>query len=209
MFLKLEGISASSLEKVDGKAVVESLNSLYSEWDTYLKTRLTNLEKVKNIGETYMLIGNRKAKGQESASNDAAHFMMEMLDFSAFAVSTLQNLTLADATEGGISVQMGAHIGSAMGTVLDTERPLYDVFGDTVNTAARLTTNSPRNNQLHISAAFHSRLIHSEQVADCISGPFTVEMKGKEATESWLVDPAALPPSLTSVSSIMVSIPDV
>eukprot|EP01006_Ploeotia_vitrea_P030029 TRINITY_DN62488_c0_g2_i1.p1 TRINITY_DN62488_c0_g2~~TRINITY_DN62488_c0_g2_i1.p1 ORF type:complete len:177 (-),score=15.29 TRINITY_DN62488_c0_g2_i1:64-594(-) len=147
------------------------------------------------------------------------HFLAELICFTNFVVQSLNSVSaeyLATLTpsppasspsspfpspppganlypsHSKLSVRMGLHIGPLMGTVLDVARPLYDVFGDTVNTAARLTTNSPHPNCLHISEDIRQLLLKtlfqdSSQITLQISGPHTVPMKGKEPMRTWTV----------------------
>jgi len=80
-------------------------------------------------------------------------------------------------------IRIGIHTGQAIGSVVGTKKYIYDVFGDTVNTASRLQTCSKP-----------MKINVSREVVDQLGAYYPVEtrgivqVKGKKAMEMFFVD---------------------
>ena len=108
------------------RGVVELLNRLVSEFDSL--AAMHKLEKIKTIGDAYMIAG-----GLPERSSDHAERLVRMGFDMLAAVARLR-------AETGIDVQMrvGIASGPVMAGVIGKKKFSYDVWGDTVNLAARL-----------------------------------------------------------------------
>jgi len=111
------------------EATVSLLNRVFSAFD--LLTEKYSLEKVKTIGDAYMVAGGipEPRPGNVYA---VAEMALEVL-------STVERI----GSELGepIAVRVGMHTGPAVAGVIGTHKLSYDVWGDTVNTAARLESH--------------------------------------------------------------------
>ncbi len=110
--------------------VVEVLNHLVSEFDALAAQH--GIEKIKTIGDAYMA-----AAGLPEPSTDHADRLALMALDMLEAVQRLR-------AERGIEVHMriGMASGPVMAGVIGTRKFSYDVWGDTVNLAARLEARS-------------------------------------------------------------------
>ncbi len=150
--------------------LVEVLNSVFSIFDR-LADRY-GLEKIKTIGDAYMVVG-----GIGPGANDhpmrVAEMGMEMID----EVGRYR-------TSGGasIAIRVGMHVGPAIAGVIGIKKFIYDVWGDTVNTASRLeSTGEPGRIQV-LPDTMH-RLGHGFR----FEPRGMVELKGKGSMETWQI----------------------
>ena len=170
MFSDIVGFTALS-EKVTPTELVNHLNRLFSAFDDLAEKH--GLEKIKTIGDAYMVAGGFPEK-RDSHANDVSAMALDMLD----AV-----LTCNQDSEYPLSIRIGIHTGPAVAGVIGIKKFVYDVWGDTVNTASRME-----------SSGLPGRIQLSEEAASKLEGDFVieergmVEVKGKEPMRTyWLV----------------------
>jgi class 3 adenylate cyclase len=101
------------------------LNRIFSSFDVLAEKH--GLEKIKTIGDAYMVAAGLEDQPDQVAT--AADMALDMLE----AVRTLRN----DIGEE-LAVRIGIHTGPAVAGVLGKRKLFYDVWGDSVNTAARM-----------------------------------------------------------------------
>ena len=106
--------------------VVRYLNRVFSQFDRLAEEY--GLEKIKTIGDAYMVAGGMPDARVGHAA-DVANMALEILD-----VTTQLGRELHD----NLTVRVGIHTGPAVAGVIGTRKLFYDVWGDTVNTAARM-----------------------------------------------------------------------
>jgi class 3 adenylate cyclase len=119
--------------------VVEMLNRVFYAFDDMVE-RL-GLEKIKTIGDAYMVAGGVPHARADHAEA-VAGLAFEMLEFVAGA---------------GVGLRIGIHSGRVVAGVIGKHKFSYDIWGDTVNTAARLQTSSEPGH-IHISGDTARRL---------------------------------------------------
>ncbi len=116
--------------------LIEEMNRLFSAFDAICER--TGVEKIKTVGDAYLAIG-----GLDGGSDHAA----------AVAETALRMVEHVEATPGLAAVwriRIGLHGGPAVAGVIGTAKFAYDVWGDTVNVAARLEAASEPN-RIHVS----------------------------------------------------------
>jgi adenylate cyclase len=106
--------------------LVSFLNRIFSEFDRLAAEH--GLEKIKTIGDAYMVAGGLPEK-QEGHARAVAGMALAMLEATA---------ALSRELGEEIAVRIGIHSGPAVAGVIGSRKLFYDVWGDTVNTAARM-----------------------------------------------------------------------
>jgi class 3 adenylate cyclase len=116
-------------EQITPEQVVEVLNDLFSTFDQL--TRRHGLEKIKTIGDAYMVVG-----GLPEPRTDHAEAVADM------ALAILREVA-GRSDPGGrpLQVRIGIDTGPVVAGVIGTSRFSYDLWGDTVNTASRMESH--------------------------------------------------------------------
>jgi adenylate cyclase len=108
------------------KRVTEVLNILYSKLD--LLARKHGLEKIKTIGDCYMAAAGIPIIDPDNAVK-AANFVIEVKEL-------LKDYDTGDGTI--LQFRYGVDCGPVVAGVIGDHKFIYDVWGDTVNTASRM-----------------------------------------------------------------------
>jgi adenylate cyclase len=113
-------------QRVAPDQVVEALNDLFSAFDRLARQR--GLEKIKTIGDAYMVVG-----GLPEPRPDHAEAVADM------ALAMREEVAgRSDPTGQPLQVRIGIATGPVVAGVIGTTRFSYDLWGDTVNTASRM-----------------------------------------------------------------------
>ena len=119
----------SRSERIAPEQVVELLNDLFSAFDRLAQGR--GLEKIKTIGDAYMVVG-----GLPEPRRDHAVAVAEM------ALAILGEVAgRRDPSGRPLQVRIGIDTGPVVAGVIGTSRFSYDLWGDTVNTASRMESH--------------------------------------------------------------------
>jgi class 3 adenylate cyclase len=119
----------SRSERVAPEQVVEVLNDLFSAFDRLALQR--GLEKIKTIGDAYMVVG-----GVPDPRPDHAEAVAEM------ALAMREEVDgRSDPSGQPLMLRIGIDTGPVVAGVIGTSRFSYDLWGDTVNTASRMESN--------------------------------------------------------------------
>jgi class 3 adenylate cyclase len=109
--------------------LVELLNEIFSEFDRL--TEIYNLEKIKTIGDSYMAVA-----GLPTPRDDHADAVAAMaLDMQ----TAIQNFNRRNQRH--FQIRIGIHSGSVVAGVIGLKKFIYDLWGDTVNTASRMESH--------------------------------------------------------------------
>jgi adenylate cyclase len=137
-------------ERQTPEDVVGSLSELFILFEEC--ARRNGLEKIKTVGDAFLATGG---------------LLNPVADPVAASVRcALEIMEAAPGIRQGWQVRTGVHIGSVMAGIVGEERYQFDIWGDTVNVAARLT-----------SAALPQTIALTEAVAASLGG-FTVIPRG-------------------------------
>ena len=129
--------------------LVATLNEFFSRFDE-LSSNL-GLDRLKTIGDSYMFccgVTQRQKAHAAYACLGALQFMR--------AVSEVNDGRRKDGLDSW-AMRVGLHSGPVMAGVVGETRFSYDIWGDTVNVAARLEQASDTN-RINISEATHHRV---------------------------------------------------
>ncbi len=155
LFSDIVGFTALS-EKVTPTELVVHLNWLFSAFDDLAEKH--GLEKIKTIGDAYMVAGGIPVQRVGHAKAVSA-MALDMLD----AVEECNRVTGEP-----VSIRIGVHTGPAVAGVIGIKKFAYDIWGDTVNTASRMEMSGVPG-KIHLS----------EQAAAMVKGDFIVEERGE------------------------------
>ena len=164
-------------EKLAPEELVSRLNLIFSSFDDLVDK--LKLEKIKTIGDAYMVAG-----GLHSREYDHAQAIAEM------ALAMLRRVADFGTQFGSeLSLRIGIHTGSVVAGVIGKKKFIYDVWGDTVNTASRMESHGEPG-KIQVSEATQLLLKNSYELAE--RGP--MEIKGKGTMRTWfLLGPKAMP----------------
>ena len=110
-------------------SIVELLNEIFSKFDDLAEKY--KLEKIKTIGDAYMVVGGLPEPNEDHAKR-VASFALEMLEM-------IRILRLE--TNIPIEVRIGINSGAAVAGVIGKKKFIYDLWGDSVNTASRMESH--------------------------------------------------------------------
>ena len=155
--------------------LVSVLNDVFTVFDELVERY--GLEKVKTIGDAYMVVG-----GMLDESDDHTVRMAAMALDLAEAVGRIEA-----AVRLGITFRIGIHCGPVVAGVIGTKKFIYDVWGDTVNMASRMESLGVPG-RVQVTHAVMERLIGTFDV----ESRGLIDVKGKGPTATYLlVDRAA------------------
>lgn len=112
--------------RVPATDLVKLLGQIFSEFDNLVEQH--QLEKIKTIGDAYMVVG-----GLPLPTPDSATAIAEM------ALKMQQSISHIHADNGEpFQLRIGINSGSIVAGVIGTKKFSYDLWGDTVNVASRM-----------------------------------------------------------------------
>lgn len=156
---------SSSLES---QVLVEFLNEVFSKFDEL--ARAHGLEKIKTIGDSYMVVGGIP----DPVDNHAEAIADMALDM----VKTINQITISDS--GPVSMRVGINSGPVRVGVIGTSKFSYDLWGDTVNIASRMESHGVPGG-IQVSETTHD-LLRDRYVLEKRSETIQVKGKGKMST---------------------------
>ncbi|MEG4441070.1 adenylate/guanylate cyclase domain-containing protein [Microcoleus sp. AT9_B5] len=129
LFADIVGFTQLS-SRVSPTQLVSLLNDIFSTFDNLAERH--GLEKIKTIGDAYMVVG-----GLPIPRPDHAEAIAEMALDMQQAVIDFNN------TENqALNIRIGINSGPVVAGVIGIKKFIYDLWGDTVNTASRMESHS-------------------------------------------------------------------
>jgi class 3 adenylate cyclase len=158
---------ASTLHPGD---LVALLNDIFSTFDKLAEQY--GLEKIKTIGDAYMVVGGLPTP---KADNAEAVALMALAMQEAIGKFTRGN-------EEPFEMRIGIATGPVVAGVIGTKKFAYDLWGDTVNTASRMESHG-------LAGAIQVTKTTYQQLEDKFNfqlrGP--LQIKGKGTTQAYLL----------------------
>jgi class 3 adenylate cyclase len=152
------------------EALVTMLNELFSTFDGLAERH--GLEKIKTIGDAYMVVAGVPQPVADHATA-ITHMALDMIaSIEAYARRNGSPLT----------IRVGIHTGSVVAGVIGTKKFIYDLWGDTVNTASRMESHGVPG-RIHVSEATYLLLAGSFD----FEPRAPIEVKGKGTMQTYLV----------------------
>lgn len=152
LFIDIVGFTELST-KIDPKKLVEILGSIFTKFDQLAEKY--GLEKIKTIGDSYMAVSGIPSTNKLHALA-AAQMALEIKD-------TMNNYKSNDANQ--IQFRIGLDNGPVIAGVIGEKKFIYDLWGDAVNTAARMESNGAPG-QVHITERFKDELLSSKSLTN-------------------------------------------
>ena len=169
LFADLTGFTRLSL-KLKPDDLVEMLDTIFSRFDELVDQY--GLEKIKTIGDEYMVAAGIPIPREDHAKA-LANFALAMRD-------SLEEYNQMAGTN--LQLRIGINSGPVVAGVIGKRRFLYDLWGDSVNTASRMESHGiPGEIQV------------SEATRDLLDGQFSfvdrgiIDVKGKGPMQTYLL----------------------
>ena len=118
-------------ERFSPNQLVGELHACFKAFDELLVK--CNIEKIKTVGDAYLAVAGLPTKNKDHAM-DAVTFAIHIRNFMK-----RRKDQLGDAT---FQMRIGIHTGGVIAGIVGAKKYAYDIWGDTVNTAARMEQNS-------------------------------------------------------------------
>ncbi|MEG4916540.1 MULTISPECIES: adenylate/guanylate cyclase domain-containing protein [unclassified Microcoleus] len=128
LFADIVGFTQLS-SRVSPTQLVALLNDIFSTFDNLAERH--GLEKIKTIGDAYMVVG-----GLPIPRPDHAEAIAEMAIDMLQAITDFSNIHNQD-----FSIRIGINTGPVVAGVIGIKKFIYDLWGDTVNTASRMESH--------------------------------------------------------------------
>lgn len=170
LFADLVNFTAHS-HQISATETVSLLNQIFSAFDQLAEE--FQLEKIKTIGDGYMIAG-----GLPAPKADHAEAVAEM------AIAMQKVVTKFQYPSGEpFEIRIGIHTGAVIAGVIGKKKFSYDLWGDTVNLASRMESRGLPG-RIQVSAATYERL----RDRYVLESRGVVEVKGFGEMETyWLV----------------------
>lgn len=166
LFVDLVGFTQLA-EEMPPKDLVNLLNKIFSAFDRLAEQH--NLEKIKTIGDAYMVVGGIPTHRIDHAEAIADMALDMQQELSAFNKQIGQNITM----------RSGIHTGPVIAGVIGIKKFIYDLWGDTVNIASRMESHGIPGT-IQVSSVTYERL--SEKYLFKKREPIYVKGKGQMVT---------------------------
>ena len=169
-FSDLVGFTNTS-SRLDPHTLIAELNDIFTHFDNIAEAH--HCERIKTIGDAYLAVCGMPLPDADHARN--------MVRAAVEMVRWLEARNMG-ATERWL-MRVGIHTGPVVGAVVGIKKYIYDVFGDTINTASRMESSSEPM-RINLSEITH-RLVRDEFA---FVGRPALEVKGKGPMRMYFVE---------------------
>ena len=146
LFADLVGFTKASTELHPNFLIGLFLRDIFQEFDDLVYKH--GLEKIKTIGDAYMIVGGLNHSGEElseQSQSQSAKYEYQPAHATNTMFMAMEMFTALDKINQkynlSFDLRIGVHTGPVVAGVLGLKRFTYDVWGDSVNTASRMESN--------------------------------------------------------------------
>jgi len=169
LFADIVGFTPLS-QRLSASELVSLLDRVFAGWDEVAANH--GVEKIKTIGDAYMV-----ASGIPVPRDDHAEAIAEM------ALAMGPEVARCSAETGlPLEIRIGIDTGSVVAGVIGRAKFIYDLWGDTVNTASRMESHAPPGT-IQVTERTYERLRHRYELRQ----RGTIEIKGKGPMACYLL----------------------
>ncbi|MFC1853919.1 adenylate/guanylate cyclase domain-containing protein, partial [candidate division CSSED10-310 bacterium] len=116
--------------KLEPKFLIDELNEIFTAFDVIIEKN--QCERIKTIGDAYLAVCGLPLENGDHAEN----IVKAAIEILAYIKKRNKEAPVE------WNIRIGIHTGKVIGGVVGIKKYIYDVFGDTINTASRVETNS-------------------------------------------------------------------
>jgi adenylate cyclase len=169
LFADIVGFTSLSA-RTSPQQLVGLLNQIFSRFDRLAEQH--GLEKIKTIGDAYMVVG-----GLPHPSEDHAIAVADMAIDMQKAINQF-NIETGEA----FSIRIGMNTGAVVAGVIGLRKFIYDLWGDTVNIASRMESHGVAGG-IQVTETTYLRLVETHH----FEPRGVIEVKGRgEMMTYWL-----------------------
>ncbi len=169
LFADIVGFTELS-SQIPPQELVQLLNLIFSAFDTLVEAY--GLEKIKTIGDAYMVVGGLPQPRADHAEAIAALALDMQAEVARFN----------EETGCSLNIRIGINSGPVVAGVIGIKKFIYDLWGDTVNLASRMESHGEPG-QIQITQSTYGLICDRYD----IQPRGTIQVKGKGETVTYWV----------------------
>jgi class 3 adenylate cyclase len=178
MFMDFKDFTSVS-EKVSAELLVDEINSCFSAIDGIIQKY--KIEKIKTVGDAYICAGGLPVLNQTHARD----IVQAAIEIQKFMVARKKEKE--EKEEFAFEMRIGIHTGPVVAGIVGVKKFQYDIWGDTVNLAARMEQNSEAG-RINISGSTYKLV--KDKFTCTYRGK--IEAKNKGEVEMYFVEDGAV-----------------
>ncbi|KAK3872759.1 hypothetical protein Pcinc_022182 [Petrolisthes cinctipes] len=196
IFASIPGYSNFYRENVnveDGRMCLNVLTEIICDFDTLTyHEEFSSVEKIKVVGSTYMAAcglqpGRRCSDESNYEERDKYEIVSTITKFAAAMFKKLDALN--DEIMHTFKLRVGIDVGPVIAGVVGQHKPMYDIWGNTVNVASRMDYTG-QDDKIHVTSEVGEILRELGWSVECRG---EIYVKGKGAMTTYFVDPMSDP----------------
>jgi len=150
--------------QLEPKFLIDELNDIFTAFDNIVEKH--QCERVKTIGDAYLCVCGMPTSNPHHAHN----VVRSAVEIIKYMQERNKN------TEIQWHIRIGIHTGKVVGGVVGVKKYIYDVFGDSINTASRMESNSE---PMHINISQSTYELVKDDFSITPRGSLAVKGKGE------------------------------
>ncbi|XP_061392005.1 adenylyl cyclase 78C [Musca vetustissima] len=185
MFASIPNFQDFYSEDIDnGKACIRILNEIICDFDELLEEpRFASIEKIKTVGATYMAASGLNADRLRDRGETSEDSVCSLVEFAFAMKQKLEDIN--KEAFNNFQLRVGICSGSLVSGVIGARKPVYDIWGNTVNVASRMDSTG-ENWRIQVPESTAELL--KEKGYTCVKRG-DINVKGKGIMTTYFVHP--------------------